>query len=53
MRYEFNRPFLEARARQAGDALAVETTSLALLTIFQVEGGGVTSLQVGSAAPSP
>ena len=35
------------------DALAVETTSLALLTIFQVEGGGVTSLQVGSAAAAP
>ena len=45
MRYEFNRPFLEAKDLQANDALAVEATSYALLTIFLVEGGGVTFTQ--------
>ena len=42
VRYEFNRPFLEAKAYQEDDALAVEATGYALLTMFRVEGGGVT-----------
>lgn len=42
VRYEFNRPFLEAKDYQNNDALAVEATSYALLTIFQLEGGGIT-----------
>ena len=46
MRYEFNRPFLEAKAYQEDDALAVEATGYALLTMFRVEGGGVTVDQV-------
>ena len=46
VRYEFNRPFLEAKDRQINDALAVETTGYALLTLFVVEGGGITVLQV-------
>jgi len=45
VRYEFNRPFLEAKDKQVDDALAVEATSYALLTLFLVEGGGVTVLQ--------
>ena len=45
VRYEFNRPFLEAKDRQINDALAVETTGYALLTLFVVEGGGITVLQ--------
>jgi len=45
VRYEFNRPFLEAKDHQVGDALAVEATAYALLTLFMVEGGGVTVLQ--------
>lgn len=36
VRYEFNRPFLEAKDRQVDDAMAVEVTAYALLTIFQV-----------------
>ena len=46
VRYEFNRPFLEAKAYQEDDALAVEATGYALLTMFRVEGGGVTVDQV-------
>ena len=42
VRYEFNRPFLEAKSYQEDDALAVEATGYALLTMFRVEGGGVT-----------
>jgi CD109 antigen len=42
VRYEFNRPFLEAKDYQEDDALAVEATGYALLTMFLVEGGGVT-----------
>jgi CD109 antigen len=42
VRYEFNRPFLEAKAYQDDDALAVEATGYALLTMFMVEGGGNT-----------
>ncbi|TRY74425.1 hypothetical protein TCAL_00656 [Tigriopus californicus] len=42
VRYEFNRPFLEAKDYQDDDALAVEATGYALLTMFMVEGGGVT-----------
>ena len=45
VRYEFNRPFLEAKSKQTNDALAVEATGYALLTLFLVEGGGVTILQ--------
>ena len=45
VRYEYNRPFLEAKDLQANDAEAVEATSYALLTIFLVEGGGVTFTQ--------
>ena len=45
VRYEFNRPFLEHKDLQTNDALAVEATSYALLTLFLVEGGGVTILQ--------
>jgi hypothetical protein len=45
VRYEFNRPFLEAKTYQANDAVAVESTAYALLTIFLVEGGGVTFTQ--------
>ena len=45
VRYEFNRPFLEAKDRQINDALAVEATGYALLTLFQLEGGGITILQ--------
>ena len=46
MRYEFNRPFLEAKDNQENDALAVEATGYALQTIFLMEGGGVTFTQV-------
>jgi len=45
VRYEFNRPFLEAKDRQLNDAIAVEATGYALLTLFMVEGGGITILQ--------
>ena len=45
VRYEFNRPFLRPKDKQEEDALAVEATSYALLTLFLVEGGGVTILQ--------
>ena len=45
VRYEFNRPFLEAKDYQDDDALAVEATSYALLTMFLIEGGGVTVIQ--------
>jgi hypothetical protein len=45
VRYEYNRPFLEAKAYQDGDAMAVEATGYALLTMFKVEGGGVTIIQ--------
>jgi len=45
VRYEFNRPFLEAKDRQLNDALAVEATGYAILTLFRVEGGGITVLQ--------
>ena len=44
-RNEFNVPYLEAKDKQINDALAVETTAYALLTLFLVEGGGVTILQ--------
>ena len=39
------RPFLRPKEKQEDDALAVEATSYALLTLFLVEGGGVTILQ--------
>ena len=45
VRYEFNRPFMEAKDRQLNDALAVEATGYALLPLFQLEGGGITILQ--------
>ena len=45
VRYEFNRPFMEAKDRQLNDALAVEATGYALLSLFQLEGGGITILQ--------
>ena len=45
VRYEYNRPFLEAKDYQDDDALAVEATGYALLTMFMVEGGGVTIIQ--------
>ena len=45
VRYEFNRPYLEHKDLQTNDALAVEATSYALLTLFLVEGGGVTIMQ--------
>ena len=48
MRYEFNRPFVEAKDYQENDALAVEATGYALQTIFLMEGGGVTFTQVRS-----
>ena len=38
MRYEFNRPYLEAKDYQDNDALAVEATAYALQTIFLMEG---------------
>ena len=46
VRYEFNRPYLQHKELQTDDALAVEATSYALLTLFKVEGGGVTIVQV-------
>ena len=46
VRYEFNRPFVEAKDYQENDALAVEATGYALQTIFLMEGGGVTFTQV-------
>ena len=45
VRYEFNRPYWEAKDYQNNDALAVEATSYALQTLFLMEGGGVTMLQ--------
>lgn len=45
VRYEFNRPFLEAKEYQDNDALAVEATGYALLSIFMMEGGGITFTQ--------
>ena len=45
VRLEFNRPFLEAKDYQDDDALAVEATAYALLTMFLIEGGGVTVIQ--------
>jgi hypothetical protein len=45
VRYEYNRPFLEAKDYQDNDAMAVEATGYALLTMFKVEGGGVTIIQ--------
>ena len=36
-RYEFNRPYLQHKELQTDDALAVEATSYALLTLFLVE----------------
>lgn len=45
MRYEFNRPYWEAKDYQENDALSVEATSYALQTLFLMEGGGVTMLQ--------
>ena len=45
VRYEFNRPFLEAKDYQDTDALSVEATAYALITLFLMEGGGVTFLQ--------
>ena len=45
VRYEFNRPFLEAKDVQEHDSLSVEATSYALITMFLVEGGGVTPIQ--------
>ena len=47
VRYEFNRPFVEAKDYQENDALSVEATGYALQTIFLMEGGGVTFTQVG------
>ena len=44
-RNEYNVPYLEAKDKQINDALAVEATAYALLTLFLVEGGGVTILQ--------
>ena len=38
VRYEFNRPYLEAKDYQDNDALAVEATAYALETIFLMEG---------------
>ena len=38
MRYEFNRPYLEAKDYQDNDSLAVEATAYALQTIFLMEG---------------
>jgi len=45
VRYEFNKPYREAKVRQLNDALAVEATGYAILTLFLVEGGGITILQ--------
>ncbi len=45
VRYEFNRPFLEAKQQQEDDALAVESTANALSAIFLMEGGAVTFTQ--------
>ena len=46
VRYEFNRPFVEAKDYQENDALAVEATAYALQTIFLMEGGGGPFTQV-------
>lgn len=40
--YEFTQPFVNPKNHQIDDALAVETTSYALLTMFIREGGGIT-----------
>jgi hypothetical protein len=45
VRYEFNRPFLLPKDNQENDAMAVEATAYALLTLFLVKGGGMTILQ--------
>ena len=45
VRYEFNRPYWEAKDYQDNDALAVEATAYALHTLFLMKGGGVTILQ--------
>ena len=45
VRYEFNRPYLEAKDYQDNDALSVEATAYALQTLFLMEGGGVTMIQ--------
>jgi len=45
VRYEFNRPFLQPKDNQANDAIAVEATSYALLTIFLVRGSDMGILQ--------
>jgi hypothetical protein len=45
VRYEFNRPFLQPKDNQINDAIAVEATAYALLTLFLVKGGGMTILQ--------
>ena len=42
VRYEFNRPFLEAKDYQDLDGEAVEATAYALRTMFLIEGGGLT-----------
>jgi len=45
VRYEFNRPFLQPKDNQVNDAIAVEATAYALLTIFLVRGSDMTILQ--------
>ena len=42
---QLNKPFMEAKDQQTNDALAVETTAYALLTLFKIEGGGITFIQ--------
>ena len=43
IRYEFNRPFLEGKDYQENDGTAVEGTAYALMTMFLIEGGGITT----------
>jgi hypothetical protein len=45
VRYEFNRPFLQPKDNQVNDALAVEATAYALLTLFIVRGSDMGILQ--------
>ena len=45
VRYEFNRPFLQPKDNQVNDAIAVEATAYALLTIFLVRGSDLAILQ--------
>ncbi len=45
VRYEFNRPFLQPKDNQVNDAIAVEATAYALLTLFLVKGSGMAVLQ--------